>query len=637
MNKTTILATGMSLALPLLTVGTTVLAEDPKPNILWLTCEDTSTTIGCYGDSYAATPNIDALAARGIRYSNAYATAPVCSPARSCIATGIHAGSLGTQHLRRNVQIPAHIRCMSENLRKAGYYCTNNSKQDYQFKTPDGTWDESSRNAHWKNRPEGKPFFAIFNDTRSHQSKTRYVGAQLKDVNESLPKHLRHDPAKAPLPPYYPDTPIIRENVAAYYNQVSIIDQTVGEHLQALEDAGIADNTIVFFYSDHGGGIPRGKRWLHYNGVRVPFVVYLPERYRHLAATKPGTTCDQLISFADLAPTILNLLGMPIPKHMQGTPFLGQDIKPQKTVFASRDRVDEVILCSRTVIDGKYQYIRNFMPHRPRMPLSDYSERTPIRQEIRRLYRAGDLTGQDAWLAALTTPAEELYDVTNDPHEMNSLLARRSPKGEAGAGSAKHQAALKRLRSALYDKMVSVRDTGLWPESELYAVEGTTSYEYAQSISEDAYRAALDVAMLVGTDSLEEQTELLESPKPLIRYWAAVGILAHGPLGKKSEQVHQALIPLLNDRMAATRITAAEIMCRQFQSEKALDLLLTELKSPNPWAMLEAASALLYCGEHAAPARDTIVALQTSKQLAKSGAGRYTRSACSQILNGLPD
>jgi len=624
MNKTTILATAMSLALPLLTVGTTALAKD-RPNILWLTCEDTSTTIGCYGDSYAVTPNIDALAARGIRYSNAYATAPVCSPARSCIATGIHAGSLGTQHLRRNVQIPDHIRCMSEYLRKEGYYCTNNSKQDYQFKTPDGTWDESSRNAHWKNRPKGKPFFAIFNDTRSHQSKTRYIGAELRKVNESLPKHLRHDPAKAPLPPYYPDTSIVRENVAAAYNQISIIDQTVGEHLQALEGAGVADNTIVFFYSDHGTGIPRGKRWLHYNGIRVPFIVYLPEKYKHLAPTKPGSTCDQLICFADLAPTVLNLLNMPIPEHMQGTPFLGENTEPQKTVFSSRDRVDEVILCSRTVVDGKYQYIRNFMPHRPRMPLSDYSERTPIRQEIRRLYRAGNLAGQDAWLAAPTTPVEELYDIAADPHEMSNL-----------AGAAKHQAVLKRLRRALYDKMVSIRDTGLWPESELCGQETASTYEYAQSISEDAYRAVLDIAMLVGTDSLDEQTRLLASPTPLIRYWAAVGILAHGPLGKKSGQVREALIPLLQDELPATRITAAEILCRQFQSKEALDLLLTELKSPNPWAMLEAASALLYCGEHAAPARDTIVALQKSKQLAKSGAGRYTRSALSQIVNGLP-
>ena len=595
-----------------------------KPNILWLTCEDISANIGCYGDSYAATPNIDALAARGVRYSNAYATAPVCSPARSCIATGVYAGSLGTQHLRRSVQIPPYMRCMSEYLRKVGYYCTNNSKQDYQFATPKETWDESSKKAHWKNKPEGNPFFAIFNDTRTHQSKTRHIGDSLTKVNSALPEHLRHDPADAPLPPYYPDTPIIRENVAAYYNQITIMDQTVGEHLKALEDAGLADNTIVFFYSDHGGGIPRGKRWLHYNGIHVPFIAYFPEKYRHLAPGKPGSTCDQLISFADLAPTILSILDLPIPEHIQGTPFLGDNAEPQDVIFSSRDRVDEVLLCSRTVIDGKYQYIRNFMPHRPRMPLSEYSERTPIRQEIRRLERAGTLTGPQAWLAAPTTPAEELYDIAADPHEMNNL-----------ATSEAHQAILKTLRKALCNKMVDIRDAGLWPESQLYGLGATPAYEITRSVPGTAYKAILNAAMLVGADSLDRQAKLLASPAPLIRYWAVTGILAHGSLGEESEEICAALPSLLQDEIPATRITAAEILCRQAQSKAALDLLLKELESPNPWTRLEAASAIQYCGEHAAPARSAIQALQQSKRIGKAGADRYTRSALTHILNGL--
>jgi len=389
------------------------------PNILWITCEDTSVALGCYGDKYAKTPNLDRLASDGVRYTNMYATAPVCSPARSSIITGVYAPSLGTQHLRSIVQRPEDICCYTEYLRQSGYYCTNNLKQDYQFKTPDGAWDESSKNAHWRKRPDGKPFFSVFNFVTTHQSRTRYTGEKLKEVNASLPKKLRHDPSEAPLPPYYPDTKLVRENVAAHYTQVTLMDQAVGKILDDLEKDGLSEETIVFFYSDHGSGLPRGKRWLHDNGIHVPFIIRCPKQYRHLIPGRPGSRSDRLVSFVDLAPTMMSLIGLAIPDYMQGKAFAGEEPgEPREVVFAARDRVDEVILCSRTVHDGNFQYIRNFHPHRPRMPLSRYSEPTPIRAEIRRLNAEGVLKGDQAWLAQETAPAEELYCLSTDPHEM---------------------------------------------------------------------------------------------------------------------------------------------------------------------------------------------------------------------------
>ena len=236
-------------------VGTLFRCSKTKkvPNILWLTAEDMSPTLGCYGDEYAYSPNIDKLASEGVRYTQCYANAPLCTPARSSIITGMFASSLGTQHLRGIMPLSPKIKGYPEYLRQNGYYCTNNVKEDYNFQTPDSFWDESSDTAHWRNRPEGMPFFSIFNFMTTHQSRTRYEGEKFEEVNAELSEQERHDPASAPLPPYYPDTPRIRTNVAAFYNQVTLMDNQVGEILHQLDEDGLAEETIVFFYADHAG------------------------------------------------------------------------------------------------------------------------------------------------------------------------------------------------------------------------------------------------------------------------------------------------------------------------------------------------------------------------------------------------
>lgn len=587
-----------------------------RPNILWITCEDISANLGCYGDTYAKTPNLDKLAAEGVLYTNVYATASVCSPARSCIITGVHAGSLGTQHLRSTISKPKKIRCFTEYLRKAGYYCTNNSKQDYQFKTPKDAWDESSRKAHWRKRSRKKPFFSVFNLTMTHQSQTRYTGTKLQSVNASLPEALRHNPASGPLPPYYPNTKLIRENVAAYYTQITLMDRTVGRILGELEKDGLSDNTIVFFFSDHGGGIPRGKRWLHHNGIRVPFMIRCPEKYQHLVPGKPGTKSDRLVSFVDLAPTMLSLANLPLPDYLQGKAFLGKAEKPRDFVFASRDRVDEVILCSRTVVDGQYQYIRNFLPHRPRMPLSWYSEKTPIRAELRRLFSEGKLKNSEAWLLQKTTSAEELYDLSADPHQMNNLVS-----------SAEHKDAINRLRQRLYGRMQEIRDTGVLSESEMYRRIDGSPYAGMRDLSEAQYKAMLDTAKLVGmgVQHREHFIDALSHADSAVRYWSAIGLAV---MGNEAAPGKGALRKALTDSSPSVRIAAAEALCNIDLSGEALPILARELKIGNDATVIEAATALFAVGPKAKPVLEEI-------QTAKKRKLRYSGSALDHVLNNL--
>jgi len=431
-----------------------------RPNILWISVEDISPTLGCYGDAYADTPNLDAFAAEGVRYENAFTHAPVCAPARSGIITGMYPTTIGTSWMRCSGVPPAEARCFPEYLRAVGYYCTNNSKTDYQFGNPPTAWDESSGSAHWRKRPrKDQPFFAVFNLGVTHESSTR----------RWKPGQQDHDPAKAPLPPYYPDTPVVRQNIACYYDKMSQLDGQVTRFLEELEADGLADDTIVFFWGDHGWGLTRGKRWVYDSGIRVPLLVRVPERWRTWAgagdakAVAPGTVATEFARFLDFAPTVLSLAGVPIPAHMQGRAFLG----PQKGaepdyVYAARDRMDETYDCIRALRDKKYKYIRNFMPYLTRGQHINYMDQTPILKEMRRLHAAGQLApGPQMQFFEPRKPACELYDITRDPHEVHNL-----------AGDPTYHPVVERMEAALLAKMKEIGDLGIIPECEFDAMKG---------------------------------------------------------------------------------------------------------------------------------------------------------------------
>ncbi|MHC4641146.1 MAG: sulfatase-like hydrolase/transferase [Planctomycetota bacterium] len=433
-----------------------------QPNILWVSCEDISPDLGCYGDSYAVTPNIDKLAAEGVRYTNAYAHAGVCAPARSGIITGMYPTTIGTQYMRCSGVPPAYVKCFSEYLRAAGYYCTNNSKTDYQFSPPFTAWDESSRDAHWKNRARGQPFFAVFNFTTSHESQIRNKSGGMRKRLLSLKPHERHDPARAVLPPYYPDTTIVRKDWAQYYDIITLMDKDVGKVLAELEKEGLADNTIVCFWGDHGRGLPRGKRWIYDSGIHVPLIIRVPEKLRKLAAPanpdalKGKSVKEDLVAFIDFAPTMLSLAGVKIPSHIQGQAFLGsQKARPREYIFAARDRMDEAYDLIRAVRDKRFKYIRNYMPHLTRGQDIQYMNQMPTMQEMRRLNAAGQLKWPKKQYFERTKPVEELYDTQNDPHEVNNL-----------AGDRKYKDVLERMRKVHLEWVRETGDIGLIPEPE---------------------------------------------------------------------------------------------------------------------------------------------------------------------------
>jgi len=603
-----------------------------KPNILWITCEDMSSTLGCYGDDYATTPNIDRLAGESVRYTHAFASASVCSPARSCLITGVYASSLGTGNLRSSFPIPAEMKGFPSLLRKAGYYCTNNVKTDYNTSNlramVQASWDACSGKAHWRGRGKGQPFFAIFNDTVTHQSRTMVwtYDEFRKKVQPALAASERHDPAAAPVPPYYPDTPITRRTVARFYDCVSVMDRNTGARLKQLEDDGLAEDTIVFFYADHGSGMPRHKRLVLDSGLRVPLLVRFPKKYAHLAPAKAGQTVDRLVSFVDFAPTVLSLLGLPIPKHMQGRAFLGTAAGKARThIYGARDRVDEAFDVARCVRDGNWLYVRNYMPHLSYNQPSWYSDQGEIRDDITALAAAGKLkTDAQKHYAGPARAVEELYDTADDPHQIRNLAA-----------SPEQADRLATMRKLLRDWQDRTRDLGFLPECDLAERMGS-SVPYDMARREEVYplaniRAAAELVG-AGPDAMVEQVKLLGDADPAVRYWAAVGLHV---LGGKAAGAADALTVALADKAPAVRIEAAWALADLGKGDQALAVLVRDLAGANPRARVRAARALQMLGGKARPVLPALQRALKATQRAKGNDAMYIRFALDPAVKAL--
>ncbi|MEM9885419.1 MAG: sulfatase [Bacteroidota bacterium] len=441
-----------------------------QPNILWIVAEDLSAYLPMFGDATVETPNLSRLAAQGVCYDRFFTPAAVCSPARSAIATGMYPTHIKSNHMRTGPWFadtisqanmaryatylrpelvpyeavpPPEVKMMSEYLRQAGYYCTNNSKRDYQFISPVTAWDESSKKAHWRNRKEGQPFFSIFNIEVTHESR---IWAKAKDslwVDENL---------EVNVPPYLPDTEIGRQDVRRMYSNIKEMDARVGELLAELEEDGLLENTIVFWYSDHGGPLPRQKRLLYDSGLHVPLIIRFPNQ--QFAKERDG----QLLSFIDLAPTVLSLTNISPPEHMDGKAFLGKYKRAEAAdyIFAAADRFDELYDANRAARDKRYKYIRYFNPENPMLLRVKYRDQMPIMQELHRLNEAGALTPEQALWFRPNKPEEELFDTENDPHELNNL-----------AENPEYAEKLEELRTACAQWMKSIDDEPLKPESEI--------------------------------------------------------------------------------------------------------------------------------------------------------------------------
>jgi arylsulfatase A-like enzyme len=520
--------------------------------------------LGCYGDKFAVTPNLDRLAAEGFRYTHAYACAPVSAPARNTIITGVYACSAGNQHMRSWYGKSNTVHYYPEFLRQSGYYCTNNPKEDYNHpaeQTRD-IWDESGRDAHYRNRKPGQPFFAVFNSSISHES----------CIHKSIPPdELRHDPSLVTLPPYHPDTKELRHDWAQYYDKIEDMDAWVGEILKELEESGEADNTIVFYYSDHGGALCRSKRYVYETGTHVPFIVRIPEKFKHLFPEhKPDTTVDRLISWVDLAPTLLSITGIPVPEWMQGTAFLGQQTATEpEYVFMFRNRMDERYDMSRAIRDKRFRYIRNYQPHRIYGQHNNYLWLAPSVASWENAYKSG-LCNRVQSVFWETKPAEELYDTENDVWEIHNL-----------ADNPDYRQELERLRNALNDRMINICDAGFIQEGEYERINNTTTmYDYLRSPEypiAEIVRVA-NIATLKDKKNLPDLTEYLKSNNRIIRYWAATGLLI---LGKDAESSVDHLTTALQDPSPDVTIVAAEALYRLGQRQKSVETLLTALENPN--------------------------------------------------------
>jgi len=445
-------------------------AQNQKPNILWLSCEDISPYLSMYGDSTAHTPNLDKFAAEATIYTNVYATVAVCAPTRSSIITGMYPISIGTMHMRTgkdvmswgkrdysgkskavdingdvvplySAVIPEEVKCFTEYLRDAGYFCSNNQKTDYQFAAPVTAWDENNTKAHWRNRAEGQPFFAVFNFGVTHESRMW--------KNKNLEQTV--DPEEVPLPLYFPDNAIVREDVARNYSNIELLDQQIGKRLKQLEEDGLLDNTIIFFFSDHGGPLPRGKRLNYDSGLQTPFMIRFPDKLKQKYD-------DQLISHVDLAPTILSLAGIEIPDYMQGQAFLGsQDSNERDYIYGSGDRFDEFTDRTRIVRDDRYLYVRNYHPELPAYKDIGYRKHIDMMNELLRLNALGELNRDQNYWFRIKKTKDEFYDCKTDPENLHNLI-----------NEPQYKAKIEELSQAMDKWLEEVGDMGAIPEKQLF-------------------------------------------------------------------------------------------------------------------------------------------------------------------------
>jgi len=576
-------------------------AMSKQPNIVWISCEDISPHLGCYGDPHAITPNLDKLAQEGTRYTNAFTTAGVCAPCRSAIITGMYQNSIGTHHMRCNATLPTWLKPFPVYLREAGYYCTNNSKTDYQFSKPakKEIWDICGAKGHWKNRPQkSQPFFAVFNFTGCHESGIASESKYMSVTEDLLPSQRQNPKELTTLPPYYPDTTITREDWKRNYELITAMDAWAGDLIQQLKDAGEYDNTIIIYWSDHGVGLPRAKRWLYDSGTHIPLIIRVPAKFQKSLDISSLATDNQLISAVDFAPTVLNIAGIDPPSYLQGRAFLGLHLSPpRKFVYGARDRMDERYDIIRTVRGPQYRYIRNFEPLKPYYQYMNTPEKGATMQEIRKKEASGQLDPVMALFSAHEKPVEELYDTHADPFEIHNL-----------ADDPAFSQRLSEMRDALSKWQNEIGDVGLIPEAEIEILEQDAGSRFAilqsttkNSSTEKRLALLVDIATSAseGPAGIPKLLDALQNEDASIRYWAATGI---GNIGPAATSTLKRVVESLNDPSPSVRIAAARAVAKLGSPEEALPVLEAELQSDHQWGRLAAAIVLDEMDEEARPA-----------------------------------
>jgi arylsulfatase A-like enzyme len=615
------------LLLFLMIMGNIAFAQS-RPNILWITIEDTSPQfIGCYGNANARTPVIDKLAAEGVRFSNAFSTGTVCSPSRTAIITGVKTYKTGTGNHRSKYLVTEFIKGFPYYLQRLGYYTTNNAKTDYNVANEKEfiaeAWNESSNKAGWWNSKPGQPFFAVFNYNESHQSRTMtetYEWYVENVYNQLLPEERIGD-NEFEMPPFYLDSPEMRKQFARVYNSIKLTDNKIGELLARLENDKLKDSTIIFFYADHGEGMPRGKtNGINY-GYRVPFIIWFPEMYKHLSPWgKAGFVSDELIDFTDLAPTLISLAGGEIPKHLEGRPVLGKKrSKPVDYLFLSSDRSDNGIDMVRTVTDGKYVYSRNFLPFINEARYIRYMEIGEIKQQMRKDLAENKLNPLQKSLFE-PRPAEFLFDIENDLWETSNL-----------AENPEYRPVLEKMRKLMKKEILESRDVMFLPEYEIALLsEKTTAYEFKLNKEKYPLEEIYEVASLagfLGKEVAAKQVAFLKSPNSIIRYWAILGLRNQNK--EELQAFSAAILNSMEDTYLPVAVTASAIAYEMFNNKTAEENLKKFCAHENLQISLMAINYLLYT-----KSREPFV--ETIREVQKMKDRDYNvKAACMDVLGSL--
>ncbi len=539
-----------------------------RPNILWIVSEDNSASwLGCYGNEFVNTPNLDNLAKSGLKYTNAFASAPVCAPARFCLATGMYAVTSGTQHMRSKNEIPERIKFFSEILRENGYYCINNPKEDYNTPKPEDAWDESSNEAHWSNRKKDQPFFGQFNIGQSHESCL---------FNKDKP-HKKID-----IAPFHPDTIKVREAYNRYVNAIEYMDEKVGKLIKRLKKDGIFKNTIIIYFGDHGGALPGTKRHVIEKGLRVPLIVHFPEKWQHLAPAKPGSTIERLVSFVDFGPSVLSLAGISAPEYMQGKAFMGPYEKEEKDfTFAFRGRTDERVDMSRSLRNNRFRYIRNYMPELPRGQTIAYRNRIPMMREWRQLYKENKLNEKQKQFFE-EKPREELYDCKKDPYNVVNLIDKPE-----------YNDILEEMRKQFDKFIIKIRDSGFLPEGELVRKsKNDFIYNIVRDYKQYPLNSIKNMAELAGernTENISRLKEAVLNGNDGERFWGTKGLVM---LKEKAEPATACLRRALKDDFPEVQVNSAEALLQLGEKEKAYSVINRVLNEENKYSKIYAANVL---------------------------------------------
>ena len=544
--------------------------DQSYPNIVWLTTEDNSPQyMKLYNGDGVAMPAIEKLAKDGIVYDNAFSNAPVCSVARSTLITGCYAPRIFTQFHRRtrHVPLPEGVMPFPYYLKKAGYYTTNNSKEDYNFLLPEGVWDESSKKATYKNRKQGQPFFHVQNYTITHESNLHFDQNKIDNTPDQVLENIK-------VFPYHPDTKTFRYSYHHFQNRHVLADLKMGEFIDELEQQGLLEETIIFYFGDHGGVLPRSKGYAYESGLQVPLVVYVPEKWKHLFHHNKGSRAKTFVEFVDLAPTVLSLAGISQPKNIDGTAVSGKysdasKIKNKNTTFGYADRFDEKYDLVRTLRIGKYKYIRNYQPFNIDALFNFYRYKMLAFQEWNTLYNAGNLNAKQRQFFEPRGP-EGLYDIEQDPHEVNDL-----------SRSNDHQKILMMMRKQLQQKLAAMPDLSFYPEPYLleHAIENPVAFGQRNHTEIKELIAIADLNLLSFDSAQAKIKQALTNDNPWKRYW---GLVVCTTFGEKAKTFTTQIKNLMyQDKENIVRLRAAEyLFFNQVSSDiKIIEELLKNAKS----------------------------------------------------------